>query len=256
MGQRRRISIALRVAGIAAGIAGGVVAGWWHPVTTPVLTAVATPVVQVSGSPCTSTARACVDLAGHRAWLIRDGRIVFGPVPVNIGGPGEETPIGTFRVWRKDPHHVSAQQHGTPMPYSVFFDRGVAFHSGPLELMSAGCVHLRPHDAVIFYDSLRIGDQVQVRGTARRQATPARPGVSPRHPTPAHSALGAVRTPPPDPAAGRPVPAHTAAVQPAARPRVAPGIAPRTAPAGRALPVAGPGVHILPPAAATGPTTR
>lgn len=169
----------MRVAlGIATAVAAGLISAWAAPMPVPVLTAVTTPVVRVSGSPCTTTARACVDLTTRRAWLIRNGRIVFGPVPVNIGGPGELTPMGTFKVWRKDPHHVSVQQHGTPMPYSVFFDRGVAFHSGPLELMSAGCVHLRLKDAITFYNSLRIGDQVQVRATRLPHARPlTRTGV-------------------------------------------------------------------------------
>ena len=135
-----------------------------------VLTASSHPATRVAGTPCTPAASACVDLTTRRAWLIRDGAVVRGPVPISTGGPGEETPLGTFRVWRKDPHHISFEQHGTPMPYSVFFDRGIAFHAGPLALMSAGCVHLRTSDATAFYAALRLGDQVQVRTTGQRPA--------------------------------------------------------------------------------------
>jgi hypothetical protein len=116
----------------------------------------------VPGTPCVVTARACVDLTARRAWLITRGRVTGGPVPINIGGPGEETPVGTFRVWWKDRNHFSAQQHGTPMPYSVFFKHGVAFHGGSLQQASAGCVHLRLADAKRFYNTLRVGDLVQV----------------------------------------------------------------------------------------------
>jgi hypothetical protein len=117
----------------------------------------------VAGTPCTTQAKACVDLTTRRAWLINGGKVTRGPVPISPGGPGEETPIGTFRVWFKDRTHVSAEQHGTPMPYSVFFHRGVAFHGGSLHLASAGCVHLGPRDAAAFYGTLRVGDEVQVR---------------------------------------------------------------------------------------------
>jgi lipoprotein-anchoring transpeptidase ErfK/SrfK len=38
----------------------------------------------------------------------------------------------------------------------------VAFHGGSLERASAGCVHLDDADAIDFYNTLQLGDQVQV----------------------------------------------------------------------------------------------
>jgi hypothetical protein len=123
----------------------------------------------IEGTPCTKTARACVDLKSQQAWLISPaGAITRGPVQVSSGGPGEETPDGTFAVRWKDKNHKSAEYkepngQPAPMPYSVFFTSGgVAFHGGSLSRASAGCVHLDDTDAVAFYNTLKLGDQVQV----------------------------------------------------------------------------------------------
>ncbi|HEY1966972.1 MAG TPA: L,D-transpeptidase [Pseudonocardia sp.] len=123
----------------------------------------------IDGTPCTKTARACVDLKTQQAWLIDNkGNITRGPVDVSSGGPGEETPVGTFSVAWKDKNHKSKEYkepngQPAPMPYSVFFATGgVAFHGGSLRRASAGCVHLDDGDAVVFYNTLKLGDQVQV----------------------------------------------------------------------------------------------
>jgi hypothetical protein len=117
------------------------------------------------GTPCTVTARACVDLTTQKAWLFKDNAIERGPVDITSGGPGKETPTGNFTVAWKDRNHINPEL--TPMPYSVFFAAGgVAFHGGSLQRQSAGCVHLDLDDAIIFYDSLAIGAPVQVRGVA------------------------------------------------------------------------------------------
>jgi lipoprotein-anchoring transpeptidase ErfK/SrfK len=120
-------------------------------------------------TPCTDSARACVDLAKQRAWLIDDdGKVTRGPVPISSGGPGKETPVGTFSVQWKDKNHKSEEfkdPKGQParMPFSVFFaDGGVAFHGGSVRRASAGCVHLNDADAQVFYDTLQLGDEVQV----------------------------------------------------------------------------------------------
>ena len=123
----------------------------------------------VAGTPCTKTARACVDLGKQQAWLIdATGKVTMGPVGRSSGGPGAETPIGTFAVRWKDKTHVSKeyknpQGQPAPMPYSVFFTPGgVAFHGGSVTRASAGCVHLDDADAQTFYNTLKLGDQVQV----------------------------------------------------------------------------------------------
>lgn len=121
------------------------------------------PPAMVAGTPCTETARSCVDLAHNQAWLIHDGKVTRGPVLISHGGRGKETPTGTFEVQWKDQNHRSAEFNNAPMPYSVFFaDGGIAFHQGNPKNPSAGCVHLAAADAQAWYADLEVGDEVQV----------------------------------------------------------------------------------------------
>ena len=130
------------------------------------------------GTPCSVSARACVDLDTQRAWLLRDGKVTRGPVPIASGGAGQETPLGhSFRVYRKNKDHVSGEFTGpdgnpAPMPWSVFFaDGGVAFHGGDRARASAGCVKLDTGEAEVFFNDLVEGDKVQVvRASAEQEA--------------------------------------------------------------------------------------
>jgi lipoprotein-anchoring transpeptidase ErfK/SrfK len=111
--------------------------------------------------PCARAARACVDLSAQEAWLAHNGKVTYGPVKVRTGRAGFPTARGTFHVTFKDRDHVSSVYH-SPMPYSVFFNGGDAFHEGSLAVSSHGCVHLSRAAAVKFYDTLHVGDEVQV----------------------------------------------------------------------------------------------
>jgi hypothetical protein len=115
-----------------------------------------------SGAPCISTARACVDLSTQQAWLMREGHVIYGPVPVATGKVSAPTDPGTFNVYWKDLHHRSSLFHNAPMPYSVFFNGGDAFHEDSVTVHSNGCVHLTHSAAQTFYNTLRVGDVVQV----------------------------------------------------------------------------------------------
>ena len=110
---------------------------------------------------CPVAARACVDTRTRVAWL-QDGHghVVYGPVPVALGRAGHPTPTGKFRVAWKAAHWTS-QTYGVPMPWSVFFAAGgVAFHAGPLDAPSHGCVHLGSEAARTFFDLLAVHDEV------------------------------------------------------------------------------------------------
>lgn len=118
---------------------------------------------EAADAPCASSASACVDLSSHRAWLMHNGQVTYGPTPITSGRPGQETPVGRFTVKWKDLHHRSSEYHNAPMPYSVFFtSTGVAFHEGSLYQQSAGCVHLGHTAAATFYRQLAVGQIVQV----------------------------------------------------------------------------------------------
>ena len=119
------------------------------------------PPVPVPGTPCLSSARACVDLAARQAWLIDGRSVAYGPVPITHGRRGFRTPAGTFDVDFRNRDHVSSI-YDAPMPFSVFFNGGIAFHQGSLREQSHGCIHLSRDAAREFFDVLRRGDLVQV----------------------------------------------------------------------------------------------
>ena len=122
----------------------------------------ATPRTPALPSGCARTSVACVSTRERVAWLQHDGRVTYGPVRVSLGGPGHRTPKGLFRVAWKDDEHWSST-YGIPMPWSVFFAYGgIAFHEGPLDQPSHGCVHLAPAAAQRFFAELGHGDRVQV----------------------------------------------------------------------------------------------
>jgi hypothetical protein len=115
-----------------------------------------------SGLPCSAVARACVDLSAQQAWLMRNGDVIYGPIPVATGKVSAPTNPGTLpRVW-KDLHHRSSEFHNAPMPYSVFFNGDEAFHEGSLTARSHGCVRLTRRAAQTFYQTLHVGDVEQV----------------------------------------------------------------------------------------------
>ncbi|MFC4946969.1 L,D-transpeptidase [Pseudonocardia sp. GCM10023141] len=116
----------------------------------------------VPGTPCLSTARACVSLSRNQAWLIKGGAVAYGPVPITHGRSGWTTPPGTFRVTIKNRYQVSSLFNDAPMPYSVFFNGGIAFHEGSLSVLSHGCIHLSRAAAQTFFSTLATGDVVQV----------------------------------------------------------------------------------------------
>jgi lipoprotein-anchoring transpeptidase ErfK/SrfK len=88
--------------------------------------------------------------------------VVYGPVGITTGRPGFRTPPGTFHVQWKDIDHLSKEFNNAPMPYSVFFNGGMAFHAGSLTVQSHGCVHLSTAAAKTYFNSLAVGATVQV----------------------------------------------------------------------------------------------
>ncbi|HEX6357124.1 L,D-transpeptidase [Actinophytocola sp.] len=115
-----------------------------------------------AGVPCDAGVDACIDLSANQSWLLKDGVVTYGPVPITHGRPGWETPPGTFSVGWKDIDHKSSVFNNAPMPFSVFFNGGIAFHQGSLSQESHGCIHLSWAAAEAYYNALAVGDKVQV----------------------------------------------------------------------------------------------
>jgi L,D-transpeptidase catalytic domain len=112
---------------------------------------------QAAAAPCSAQAAACIDLSANQSWLMHDGVVTYGGVPITSGKPGFETPAGKFRVTYKDIDHWS-KAYNAPMPYSVFFTQsGIAFHQGSLTDQSHGCIHLSPQAARTYFDTSSTG---------------------------------------------------------------------------------------------------
>jgi len=121
-----------------------------------------TAALRARGIPCDIHAVACVSLSRQEAWLMRGGRVVYGPIRVATGRASLPTPTGNFHVWYKVVHGWSTT-YDAPMPYSVFFYEGDAFHEDPVTVRSHGCIHLSLKNAEYFYRFLGYGDLVEVR---------------------------------------------------------------------------------------------
>ena len=119
---------------------------------------------QAASMPCSHEVKACVRLSSNEAWLADGkGKVVGGPIAVNHGAPGNETPTGRFSVQWKDADHRSGEFNGAPMPWSVFFDQsGRALHGGNAGKKTAGCVRLPDDQAKAFFDALNPGDVVEI----------------------------------------------------------------------------------------------
>jgi lipoprotein-anchoring transpeptidase ErfK/SrfK len=114
------------------------------------------------GTPCTSSAVACVDLSSQQDWPTDgEGNVTYGPVGALGGTRKYPTPTGTFSVDYKDADHVS-NLYDADMPYSVFFAPAIAFHTGSLSERSHGCIHLGRTASKRFFANLSPGDTVQV----------------------------------------------------------------------------------------------
>jgi lipoprotein-anchoring transpeptidase ErfK/SrfK len=130
-----------------------------HTVTTQA--APANPPAYAAGVPCHITTGACADLSTHKAWIVRDGQVVYGPVSALGGKSSYPTPAGTFHVLSKSKNYFS-KEFQAPMPYAVFFYPGDAFHVGSLSTPSHGCIHLSRSAAQTFFADLQVGETVQI----------------------------------------------------------------------------------------------
>ena len=75
---------------------------------------------------------------------------------VSTGRKGFETPPGQFRPDYLDELHHSTKYENAPMPYSVFFNDGIAVHATTETKRlgspaSHGCVRLDPQNAEVFF---------------------------------------------------------------------------------------------------------
>jgi lipoprotein-anchoring transpeptidase ErfK/SrfK len=134
-----------------------------EPVANP--NAAGAAAVQAS-NPCPASASACIDLSNEQAWLQTGGQVTYGPVSITSGRAGYRTGTGMFSVFWRDRDHKSSIFGDAPMPNSVFFNDGIAFHAGSLSAQSHGCIHLSYDASEVFFDTLSVGNGVYVWGAA------------------------------------------------------------------------------------------
>ena len=136
--------------------------------------------------------RIVVNLREQEAYLYR-GKNRTATSRISSGREGHRTPIGSFRVIRKDEDHrsslygdyvdasgkivkanVDSRRHrkpsrshfvGAPMPYYVEFSPGYGLHQGylPGEPASHGCLRMPYWKARQFYNAARIGTPVVIK---------------------------------------------------------------------------------------------
>jgi L,D-transpeptidase catalytic domain len=90
---------------------------------------------------------------------------------VSSGREGFETPTGLFNVQRLDANHFSDEYDQSPMPYSIFFEQGLAIHGtnqgGLGRPASHGCVRLAiPHARMLYSWVKQYGASIEISGMA------------------------------------------------------------------------------------------
>ncbi|MYS83052.1 L,D-transpeptidase family protein [Embleya scabrispora] len=110
---------------------------------------------------------ACVDLGRQVSWIQDGAKRIHGPVAIRSGRDGFETRTGLHKVYYRAKNHWSTL-YDVAMPYSQFFDGGIAFHAIDGAITSPpgshGCVNMRPEDAQAYWGLLHTGDEVYVYG--------------------------------------------------------------------------------------------
>jgi hypothetical protein len=115
------------------------------------------------------------DLTAQRLTVL-EGAEVKHVWPISSGRRGYATPAGTFRPTWMARMWYSRQYDASPMPHSVFFNNGIAFHAtSAVGLLgrpaSHGCIRLAPANAAQLYALVRshglIHTKVVVHGAPR-----------------------------------------------------------------------------------------
>ena len=110
---------------------------------------------------------------GDRYLVVHNGDNILYDAPVLGGRKKYPTPIGFYKIYRKERVHKSSKwpkgKGGAKMPFSMFLQNvntgrktGVALHAGSLRVKSHGCIHLDWTDAQELYFLLDVGDAVNI----------------------------------------------------------------------------------------------
>ena len=120
----------------------------------------------IADIPKEGEAKVVIDLLTQRFYVYRGDRLV-GLATISSGKKGDETPLGLWKVFRKQVKGYSRKYDNAPMPYMQMYDeKGIAFHAGPNPGYPAshGCVRLPLKFAQRLYPMTKIGTEVIVEG--------------------------------------------------------------------------------------------
>ena len=107
-----------------------------------------------------------IDLMTQRFYVYRGEQLV-GMSTISSGKKGKETPLGFWKVFRKQVKGFSRKYDNAPMPFMQMYDeKGIAFHAGALPGYPAshGCVRLPLGFAKKLYGLTKLGTEVIIEG--------------------------------------------------------------------------------------------
>lgn len=99
--------------------------------------------------------------------FVYKGDALVGVSTISSGKKGKETPLGFWKVFRKQVKGFSRKYDNAPMPYMQMYDEmGIAFHGGALPGYPAshGCVRLPTEFAKKLYGLTQMGTEVVIEG--------------------------------------------------------------------------------------------
>lgn len=103
------------------------------------------------------------DKKGH---LAKSGRASGGKYYCRDTGRRCKTPVGSFKISRKQGASCYSSSYRSAMPYCQFFSKYYAIHGHkhvPKGLASHGCIRVKHADARALYSMMGIGTRVIVR---------------------------------------------------------------------------------------------
>jgi lipoprotein-anchoring transpeptidase ErfK/SrfK len=111
-------------------------------------------------------AKVVIDRMQQLMFVYKGGQLV-GVSTISSGKKGKETPLGYWKVFRKQVRGFSRKYDNAPMPYMQMYDeKGIAFHGGALPgyPASRGCVRLPTEFAKKLFGLTKLGTEVVIEG--------------------------------------------------------------------------------------------
>jgi lipoprotein-anchoring transpeptidase ErfK/SrfK len=116
--------------------------------------------------PAEGDTKVIVDRLTQLFYVYRGDKLV-GVATASTGKKGKETPLGFWKIFRKQKLGYSRKYDNAPMPFMQMYDpKGIAFHAGPNPGYPAshGCVRLPLKFAEKLYGLTQVGTKVIIEG--------------------------------------------------------------------------------------------